>query len=91
MFSFLGECDEAIELGLMDKASVGECVSCIPSSSMLMARIYTNCGKYDEAIDELEAVLSLETYVTVNTLKYKHWVDPLRDSARFEALTRKYE
>jgi TolB-like protein len=91
LFSFAGECDQAIKLGLEYKASVGECVSCVPARSMLMARIYANCGRYDEAITELEAVLSLDTYVTVNTLKYKHWIDPFRDDARFLALNQKYD
>jgi hypothetical protein len=58
---------------------------------MVMARIYANCGKYDQAIDELELVLSLETHITVNTLKLKHWIDPLRDNPRFKTLIKKYE
>jgi len=53
---------------------------------MVMARIYANCGKYEEAIDELELVLSLETHITVNTLKFKHWLDPLRDNPGFKQL-----
>ncbi len=57
---------------------------------MVMARIYANCGRYDEAVDELELVLSLETYITVNTLKFKHWIDPLRDHPRYQALIKKY-
>ena len=93
LLSFAGDCDRAIELGIRnkDRDLENECVSCLPSALMLMARIYANCGRYDKATDELEAVLSLKTYITVNTLKYKHWIDPLRDRARFEALTRKYE
>ncbi|MDH3890466.1 MAG: hypothetical protein OEV49_05230 [candidate division Zixibacteria bacterium] len=55
-----------------------------------MARIYANCEKYDEAIDELELVLSLETYITANTLKLKHWIDPLRDHPRYQELIAKY-
>jgi len=91
LLSFLGECDQAIELGLRSRVLEGECVSCIPNMHMQMARVYANCGRFNESIDELEAVLSLETYVTVNTLKLKHWIDPLRDDPRFLALTRKYE
>ncbi|MEE8578072.1 MAG: hypothetical protein V3T31_12525 [candidate division Zixibacteria bacterium] len=56
-----------------------------------MARIYANCGKYDEAIDELELVLSLKTHITVNTLRLKHWIDPLRNHPRFRALSVKYD
>ena len=56
---------------------------------MVMARIYTNCGEYDKAIDELELVLSQKTFITVNTLKFKHWVDPFRDHPRYKALVQK--
>lgn len=86
LLSFTGECDQAIELGLRYKELVGECVSCLPTRVMEMARIYANCGQYDGAMDELEAVLSLETYVTVNTLKFNHWIDPFRDTPRFQAM-----
>lgn len=58
---------------------------------MVMARIYVNCGKYDEAIDELEYLLSLESVNTANDLKLYLWVDPLRDHPRFQALLKKYE
>jgi hypothetical protein len=57
---------------------------------MVMARIYAECEKYDEAIDELELVLSLETRITVNTLKLKHWIDPLRDHPRYKSMIKKY-
>ncbi len=57
---------------------------------MVMARIYANCKMYDNAIDELELVLSLETHVTVNTLKLKHWIDPFRGNPRYLALIEKY-
>ena len=58
---------------------------------MVMARIYANCGKYDEAIKELELVLGLKTYITVNTLKLKHWIDPIRNHPDYIALTKKYD
>jgi hypothetical protein len=57
---------------------------------MVMARIYANCEKYGKAIDELELVLSLETHITVNTLKLKHWIDPFRDNPRYQTLIEKY-
>ena len=58
---------------------------------MLSARVFANCGKYDGAIEELEHVLALETDVTLNTLKLKHWIDPFLDYPRFRALLKKYE
>jgi hypothetical protein len=57
---------------------------------MVMAKIYVNCGNYDEAINELDYVLSLRAVNTVNGLKLQSWVDPLRDHPRFQALLEKY-
>jgi hypothetical protein len=57
---------------------------------MVMARIYANCGDYQKAMDELELVLSLNTYITANTLKYEPWLDPLRDNPRFKQLMADY-
>lgn len=57
---------------------------------MVMARIYANCGDYVKAMDQLELVLSLKTHVTVNTLKFKHWIDPFREQPRYLALIQKY-
>jgi hypothetical protein len=57
---------------------------------MVMARIYANCGEYEKAMNELELVLSLKTYITVNTLKFMPWIDPFRDHPRYRALAEKY-
>lgn len=57
---------------------------------MVMAQIYTNCGRYDEAIDELEYVLSLETEYNVNRLKFISWIEPLKDLPRFQAVMKQY-
>jgi hypothetical protein len=57
---------------------------------MVMARIYINCGYYEEAVDELDNLLSLETKYTANNLKLWSWVDPFRDHPRFKALMQKY-
>ncbi len=57
---------------------------------MVMARIYANCGDYEKAMDELELVLSRKTYITINTLKFKHWIDSFRDTPRYQAIIKKY-
>ena len=57
---------------------------------MVMARIYSNCGDYDKAMDELELVLSLKTNITVNTLKFERWIDHFRDHPRFKQLMADY-
>ena len=58
---------------------------------MVMAKIHINCGNYDEAIDELDYLLSIEALWTANGLLLWTWVDPLRDQPRFKALLKKYE
>jgi len=58
---------------------------------MVMARIFVNCGSYDEAIDELDYLLSLKAGFSVNDLRLQRWVNPLRDHPRFQALIEKYE
>lgn len=57
---------------------------------MVMARIHINCGNYDEAIDELDYLLSIDGEFTANNLLLWSWVDPLRDHPRFKALIEKY-
>ena len=57
---------------------------------MVMAEIYVNCGKYDEALDELEAVLSQKSFVTTNTLKFSKWLDPVRQNPRYKSLIEQY-
>ncbi len=57
---------------------------------MGMAEIYINCGRYDDAIEELEFVLALEEHTTVNRLKFWPWLDPIRDHPRYQALMKKY-
>ena len=36
---------------------------------MVMANIYMDCGKYDEAINEIDYLLSIGTEYTVNDIK----------------------
>ena len=57
---------------------------------MVMAQIYTNCGEYEKALDELENLLSLESLVTANSLKFEYWTRPLRELPRYRELEKKY-
>ena len=57
---------------------------------MVMAQIYTNCGEYDKALDELEDLLSLETGFTINSLKFENWTRPLRELPRYKELEKEY-
>lgn len=58
---------------------------------MVMAIIYTNCGRYDEAIDELEELLALGTNYSVNDLKLNIMFDPLRTLPRYQDMIARYK
>ena len=57
---------------------------------MVMARIYTRCGEYDKAIDELSEVLSHGDVVTTIELQLLDWVAPLRDQPRYIEIIARY-
>jgi hypothetical protein len=57
---------------------------------MVMARIYTRCGMYDEALVEIDYLLSLESDFTVNDFKMDRDFIPLLDLPEFQALVEKY-
>ena len=58
---------------------------------MVAAEIYTLCGRYDDAMDEIEYVLSLETGFTANDFKFMYWTKPLRELPRYKSLMEEYK
>jgi len=48
-------------------------------------------GDFDQAIDLLEELLSMPSFVSLLEVKYEPHYDPLRDHPRFQALIEKYE
>jgi hypothetical protein len=57
---------------------------------MVMIGIYLHCERYDEALDEIEELLAIESSITVNDLKQNRAVDPIRDHPRFKELIARY-
>ncbi len=57
---------------------------------MVMAIIFTKCGQYDKALDELEVLLSQETGAAVNDFKMNNHLDPLRELPRYQEMMKKY-
>jgi TolB-like protein/Tfp pilus assembly protein PilF/predicted Ser/Thr protein kinase len=55
-----------------------------------LAYIHIMVGEYNQAIDELETLLSIPSQLTVWRLKLDPWYDPLRDLPRFQKLLDKY-
>lgn len=57
---------------------------------MVMARIYTRCGMYEDAMVEIDYLLSLETDYTINDFKLDRDFEPLRKIPEFQSLVEKY-
>ena len=56
-----------------------------------LAAVYTMVGEQDAAIDQLEYLLSIPSWLSAWDLRLDpHW-DPLRDHPRFQALLEKYD
>ncbi len=55
-----------------------------------LAEIYTMVGEYDAALDEIEYVLSIPSWWSVQDLGLDPIWDPLREHPRYEALLEKY-
>jgi hypothetical protein len=55
-----------------------------------LAEIYTIIGNQDDAIDQLELLLSMPSEVSVAYLKIDSMFDPLRDNPRFQKMIQKY-
>ena len=58
---------------------------------MVMASIYTKAGRYDDALDELEYLLSIPSPFTAKLLTIAPDLAPLHNHPRFQALIEKYE
>ncbi len=61
-----------------------------PARVLDLAEIYTMVGEYDAALEEIEYVLSLNGWWSVQELRLDPIWDPLRDQPRFQELLEKY-
>ena len=57
---------------------------------LALAKIYAMVSEQDEAIDQLEVLLSIPSDISVPLLKIDPQWDPLREHPRFQALLEKY-
>ena len=48
--------------------------------------IYVRVGEYERAIDQLEFLLSITSWVSVNSLRIDPIWEPVRDNPRFRRL-----
>ena len=56
-----------------------------------LAEIYAMVGDYEAAIDELEYLLSIPSFISTSLIQVDPIFEPLRDHPRFQALLEKYE
>lgn len=56
---------------------------------MVMAYVYANAGQHDAAIDILEQLMAIPSYISAGRLRVDPWFDALRGHPRFEALIAK--
>jgi len=75
----------AVELYPMAKDAVSA-----PDLIGILAEIYISVADYESAINQLEFLLSVPSWVSVPYLRVDPKYDPLRDHPRFQALMEKY-
>jgi tetratricopeptide (TPR) repeat protein len=91
-YAGLGMHDHAIEQGkqALERLPVSMDAVDGPSIAQFMAEIYARSGEYEAAMDKLELLLTIPSYVSVPLLRIDPLWDPLRDHPRFQRLLDKY-
>jgi len=84
-YAILGQKEEAIEKGLEATKLLPISKDALVGANLLggLAQIYVLVGEYDDAIDQLELLLSIPSNITVAKLKLDPIWDPLREHPRF--------
>lgn len=62
-----------------------------PSRVEDLAQMYTLVGEHEEAINQIECLLSIPGWLSAPMFRLDPRWDPLRDHPRFKALLKKYE
>jgi len=61
-----------------------------PGPLLDLAAIYTRLGESEKALDQIEHVLSIPSWFSVNSLKLQPYWDPLRSHPRYKQIVGKY-
>jgi eukaryotic-like serine/threonine-protein kinase len=61
-----------------------------PSPIITLAEIYTMTGEFDQALDQLDYLLSIPSWFSVRTLQLEPVWDPLRSHPRYQQLIKKF-
>jgi tetratricopeptide (TPR) repeat protein len=91
VYATLGRKDDAIREGELAVALVKHDALLVSSAMSELAQIHAFLGNHDEAIDQIEYLLSIPSELNVGFLREHPFWDSLRDNPRFQALLEKYE
>jgi TolB-like protein/Flp pilus assembly protein TadD/predicted Ser/Thr protein kinase len=91
VYAILGRKDDAIREGELAVALVKHDAFSVSKAMIELARIHAFLGNHDEAIDQIEYLLSIPSRLNVGFLREHPCWDPLRDHPRFHALLEKYD
>jgi serine/threonine-protein kinase len=91
--AFLGNRDRAIEAAERAVRLLPVSKDAYQGTSNLqnLAEVYTLTGEHEKAIETLETLLSIPSYLSVSLLRLDPLYDPLRDYPRFQAILEKYD
>jgi tetratricopeptide (TPR) repeat protein len=92
-FAFLNRKQEAVRAGenAVELMPTSKDALVGPNLSVELAKIYTQIGEVDKALDLIDELLSIPCDLSVGLLRLDPAWDRLRDDPRFQALLEKYE
>jgi tetratricopeptide (TPR) repeat protein len=92
-YALLGRSEEAMRAGeqAVELMPISKDAMDGPDQAIELAKIYTQVGEADKALDLIEEVLSIPSLLSVGLLHLDPAWDPLRNHPRFQALLEKYD
>jgi serine/threonine protein kinase/tetratricopeptide (TPR) repeat protein len=90
-YALLGRSEEAIRAGerAVELMPISKDAMDGPDQVIELAKIYTQVGEVERALDLIEELLSIPSMLSVGLLRLDPVWDPLRDDPRFQALLKK--
>jgi serine/threonine protein kinase/tetratricopeptide (TPR) repeat protein len=87
-YAGLGRCEEATREGeeAVRMVPISKDAFDGPDLANNLAEIYVRCGKYEAAIDQIETLLSVPSYISPGLLRVDPLWDPIRSNPRFRRL-----
>ena len=87
-YAGLGRCEEAIREGEEAVRMIPVSKDAVVGAELVysLAEIYMKCGKYEAAIDQIETLLSIPSYISPGLLRVDPLWDPIRNNPRFRRL-----